>query len=62
MAAEEYSHDFLRELAGLQGIRPTDDDLAAVQMFLTTILPALAGIEAALPADIVPVGEKLPAA
>lgn len=61
MSADGYSHDFLRELAGLQGITPTDADLTTVQMFLTTILPALAGIEASLPADVVPVGEKLPA-
>lgn len=61
MTGEGYSHDFLRELAGLQGIRPSDADLAAVQTFLTNILPALADLEAALPADVVPVGEKLPA-
>lgn len=61
MSADGYSHDFLRELAGLQGIAPTDADLAAVQTFLTNILPALADIEAALPPDVVPVGERVPA-
>ena len=62
MAAEGYSHDFLRQLAALQGIRPTDDDLDAVQTFLVNILPALAEIEAALPPGTVPVGERVPAA
>lgn len=62
MTPEGYSHDFLRQLAGLQGITPTDADLDAVQTFLVNILPALAAIEAALPPDTVPVGEKLPEA
>lgn len=60
--AEGYSHDFLRQVAGLQGIAPTDADLDAVQTFLVNIVPALAAIEAALPPDVVPVGEKLPEA
>lgn len=59
--AHAYSFDFLRELALLQGIRPTDADLEAVQGFLKNILPALAELERALPADVVQVGEKLPA-
>lgn len=62
MSADGYSHSFLRELAGLQGISPTDADLDAVQTFLVNILPALARIEAALPPGTVPVGERLPAA
>lgn len=62
MSAEAYSFDFLRQLAWLQGIEPTDADLAAVQTFLTNILPALADLERALPADVVPVGERVPAA
>ena len=61
MTVAGYSHDFLRELAGLQGITPTDADLDAVQTFLVNILPALAAIEASLPPDVVPVGERLPA-
>lgn len=61
MSADGYSHDFLRELAGIQGIAPTASDLETVQMFLTNILPALAAIEASLPPDVVPVGERLPA-
>jgi hypothetical protein len=61
MSTDGYSHDFLRELAGIQGIMPTDSDLETVQMFLTTILPALARIEAELPPGTVPVGERLPA-
>ena len=62
MTDEAYSFDFLRQLARLQGIEPTDADLAAVQMFLTTIVPALADIERALPPDVVPVGERVPVA
>ncbi len=62
MADETYSFDFLRQLARLQGIEPTDADLGAVQMFLTTILPGLAAVESALPPDVVPVGERVPAA
>jgi hypothetical protein len=62
VAAATYSFEFLRELARLQGIEPTDADLAAVQTFLTNILPALADLERALPADVVPVGERVPAA
>lgn len=60
--AEFTSHDFLRRLAAVQGIVPTDADLDAVQTFLVNIVPALAAIEAALPPDVVPVGEKLPEA
>ena len=62
MTADGYSRDFLRQLAGLQGITPTDADLEAVQTFLVNILPALAQIEAGLPPHTVPVGERLPEA
>ena len=62
MAAESYSFAFLRELARLQAVEPTDADLAAVQTFLTNILPALAELERGLPAGVVPVGERVPAA
>ncbi len=62
MATDTYSFAFLRELARLQGVEPTDADLAAVQTFLTNILPALADLERALPDDVVQVGERVPAA
>lgn len=62
MNAEAYSFEFLRELARLQAVEPTDADLAGVQTFLTNILPALADIERGLPDDVVPVGERVPAA
>ena len=62
MATDTYSFAFLRELARLQGVEPTDADLAAVQTFLTNILPALADLERGLPDDVVQVGERVPAA
>lgn len=45
---------FLRELAGRQGVEPTDDDLEAVLDFLERILPALEDLEGLVPADIAP--------
>ena len=44
----------LRELAGRQGVEPTDEDLEAVLGFLNGILPALADLEQMLPADAAP--------
>ncbi len=44
----------LRELAGRQGVDPTDEDLQAVLGFLDLILPALADLELRIPADTVP--------
>ena len=48
--------DLLLALARLQGVEPTDADLAAVTGFLEAILPALAEIEAGLRADVPPAG------
>jgi hypothetical protein len=56
------SIDVLRALAAAQGVHPTDADLEAVQGFLAAILPALAELEAELPADAVPAGLFLPEA
>jgi hypothetical protein len=39
----------LRELAALQGVSPTDDDLEGVLDFLQRIMPALEEIERRLP-------------
>ena len=45
---------FLRQLCAVQGVAPTDADLEAVRGFLDAILPALAGLEARIPADLAP--------
>jgi hypothetical protein len=47
----ESSLSRLRELAALQGVSPTDEDLEGVLDFLTRILPALAEIEKQLPPE-----------
>jgi hypothetical protein len=44
----------LRDLAALQGVTPTDEDLEAVLGFLTRILPALEEIEEQLPPEAPP--------
>jgi hypothetical protein len=44
----------LREVARLQGVEPTDEDLEGVLGFLDRILPALAEIEERLPPDTQP--------
>jgi hypothetical protein len=51
----------LRALARLQGVDPTDEDLAAVTGFLATILPELAELESRVDADVPPAGLFLPA-
>jgi hypothetical protein len=43
--AESSSELVLRELAARQGVRPTDEDLAAVRAFLEILLPALVDLE-----------------
>ncbi len=50
----------LRELAERQGVHPREEDLAAVQAFLVTVLERLAEIERALPHDTPPAGRYLP--
>ncbi len=54
MGSESSLVPTLRELARLQGVEPTDEDLEGVLDFLTRILPALAEIEARLPPDAAP--------
>jgi hypothetical protein len=44
----------LRGEAAVQGVSPSDEDLAAVGEFLDRILPALAEIEERLPPEAVP--------
>lgn len=60
MGTDAQSIPALRELARRQGIEPTDEDLAAVQAFLATVLERLAEIEQALPPSTPPAGKYLP--
>jgi hypothetical protein len=45
MDAESSRIDFLRLLAGRQGVEPSDDDLRSVLGFLDAILPELERLE-----------------
>jgi len=54
MGTESNPLSALREVARLQGVEPTDEDLEAVLGFLDRILPALAGIEERLPPEAIP--------
>ena len=48
MPLESNSVERLREVAQMQGVSPTDEDLESVLDFLTRILPVLEEIEARL--------------
>jgi hypothetical protein len=54
MATESTPLSALREIARLQGVEPTDEDLEGVLGFLERILPALAEIEVRLPPEVHP--------
>ena len=54
MPAESSGVDFLRELAGRQGVEPSDEDLEAVVRFLEAVLPELERLEALLPPETEP--------
>jgi len=54
MPSESNSVERLREIAALQGVLPTDEDLEGVLDFLTRILPALEAIEGRLPPETPP--------
>ena len=54
MPSESNSVERLREIAALQGVSPTDEDLEGVLDFLTRILPPLESIEQRLPPEIKP--------
>jgi hypothetical protein len=54
MSFESNSVERLREIAALQGVSPTDEDLEGVLDFLTQILPALEAIEERLPPEMQP--------
>jgi hypothetical protein len=54
MATESTPLSALREIARLQGVEPTDEDLEGVLGFLDRILPALAEIEERIPPETHP--------
>jgi len=51
MSSESSLVSQLRELAVLQGVAPTDEDLEGVLDFLNRIMPALEDIERRLPPE-----------
>jgi hypothetical protein len=54
MPSESNSVERLREIAALQGVSPTDEDLEGVLDFLTRIVPELEAIEQRLPPEMKP--------
>ena len=54
MGTESTPLSALREVARLQGVEPTDEDLEGVLGFLDRILPALAEIEERIPPETAP--------
>ena len=54
MEDEGPSIEFLRELARVQGVTPTDADLQAVLGFLRVLLPAFRELEQEIPTDALP--------
>ena len=54
MDAESTPLSALREIARLQGVEPTDEDIEGVLGFLDRILPALAEIEEQIPPETRP--------
>jgi hypothetical protein len=54
MPTDPSPFDRLREQAALQGVSPTEEDLAGVLDFVTRILPALEEIERRLPPETAP--------
>ena len=51
MPPESNSVARLRQVAEMQGVSPTDEDLESVLDFLTRILPALRELEERLPPE-----------
>jgi hypothetical protein len=54
MHSESRALEALREQAAAQGVKPTDEDLVAVQTFLEVILPTLEELERRIPPEITP--------
>ena len=50
----------LRQMAAVEGVTPTDEDLEGVLAFLATILPALREIEDELPPETAVAGLYAP--
>jgi hypothetical protein len=54
MSSESSPLQALREQAALQGVSPTDEDLATAQTFLEVILPELRDLEERVPPELEP--------
>ena len=54
MGNESTPLSVLREIAALQGVHPTDEDLEGVRDFLDRILPVLAELEERIPPEALP--------
>jgi hypothetical protein len=54
MEARAEPRETLREVARLQGVEASDEDLVAVQSFLEAILPHLAELEQRIPPELAP--------
>jgi hypothetical protein len=54
MEPESSPIDHLREVAAVQGVYPSDEDLEGVRDFLDRILPVLAELEERLPPRTAP--------
>jgi hypothetical protein len=54
MESESSPIERLREVAAVQGVYPTDEDLEGVRDFLDRIVPALTEIEERLPPESAP--------
>ena len=60
MTTQAPSIDHLRAVAELRGIDPSDEDLAAVQEFLSFLLPAFEELRRLTPDGTVPAGMFIP--
>ena len=60
MPAQPPSIEYLRASAALQGVEPSDDDLAAVQGFLGVLLPAFEQLDDLTPDETVPAAMFVP--
>jgi hypothetical protein len=54
------SLEHLRAVAALQGVHPSDEDLAAVQGFLGVLLPAFSELDTLSPPGTVPAAMFVP--
>jgi hypothetical protein len=54
MGSESSQIERLREVASMQGVYPTDEDLEGVRDFLDRIVPVLTELEDRLPPEAAP--------